>query len=546
MKKTTKATQKNGKDTRKSEKEFRGTPIVTIMGHVDHGKTTLLDAIRGSNIQSTEHGGITQRVSVYTVDVNNDRTITFVDTPGHEAFDLMRSRSGSIADIVLLIVAANDGVKPQTLESIEIINKSNSKPLVVITKTDLPNIDIEAVKRELAANGMPVEGMGGDTPVIEVSAKTGKNIKELLDMILTLYELEGGADKDPLPDGVVASAYILETIKDRSRGFVSSIIVTQGNVSKGDWIVYVHDDKVEAERIKGFISEDEQPIESLQPGFGGLILGLSKALNLGEKVFFIKKKDKKLLSKLKNEILSVTTPKNADSAASDEASSQSDQPEQVSDEDLLAAMFADDNEDEKQVFNVILKAPSQGVLEALVKAVEPLEVEEVSTVIQSASVGNVTLKDVEQAELTKSLIIAFDVGSETGVEKIAKTKKVLIKPYTIIYKVVEEIIDVLTMLALPSETEEELGTAAILQTFTLSNGDKVLGGRVDSGVMKKGAKAYVVRGDEILGEGTIISLKHGKDEIKEAQKGSNFGLILSEDIPDVQEGDQIHCFRVIK
>ena len=270
-------------------------PIVAILGHVDHGKTTILDYIRKTNVQSCEAGGITQKISVFTVAIDNDpsKRITFIDTPGHEAFDLMRVRGGSIADIVLLVVAANDGVKPQTVESIDIIKHSSAKPIVVINKVDLPDVDIAKVKRDIVNEGLLLEGMGGNIPVIEVSGKTGKGIPELLDLITLVAEVEGLPDRGELPNGVVAKAFVLESVRDKTRGNISSIVLVSGNLCKGSWLGYSNDGKVVVERIKGVISEDGKNICDLQCGCGGKIIGISNLIPVGSEVYILEENEPK-------------------------------------------------------------------------------------------------------------------------------------------------------------------------------------------------------------------------------------------------------------
>ncbi|MBP6976298.1 GTP-binding protein, partial [Candidatus Dojkabacteria bacterium] len=275
-------------------------PIVAILGHVDHGKTTILDYIRKSHVQSCEAGGITQKISVFTIAPNNDssKKITFIDTPGHEAFDLMRVRGGSIADIVLLIVAANDGVKPQTVESIEIIKKSSAKPIVVINKIDLPDVNISKIKRDITNEGLQVEGMGGNIPVIEVSGKTGKGIPELLDLINLVVEVEGLEDRGVLPQDVAARAFVLESVKDKTRGNISSLVLINGDLCKGSWLGYKKDGRVVIEKVKGIISEEGENICDLSCGCGGKVLGISDLIPLGSEVYTLEKNDPKLLSSL--------------------------------------------------------------------------------------------------------------------------------------------------------------------------------------------------------------------------------------------------------
>ena len=274
-----------------STKDCARPPIVTILGHVDHGKTTILDNIRESNVQGCEAGGITQKVSVFTVQIPNGKQITFVDTPGHEAFDLMRSRGGSIADIVLLVVAADDGVKPQTRESIEIINNSDAKPIVVINKVDLPDISVEKVKRDVVNNGLQLEGFGGSIPVIEVSGKTGKGIPELLDMILLVAEVEGVRSDDDMPKGILGKAFVLESVKDKFKGNMSSIALIQGVICQGNWLGYRVDDKFVIEKVKGMITEEGENLCMLDCGCGGKIIGISNLLELGTEVYVLEKRD---------------------------------------------------------------------------------------------------------------------------------------------------------------------------------------------------------------------------------------------------------------
>ncbi len=338
MAKSTESTIKKGKAR---------TPVVTILGHVDHGKTTILDKIREADVQSSEAGGITQKVSVFTVQIpGKDQEITFVDTPGHEAFDLMRSRGGIIADIVLLIVAANDGVQPQTKESIDIINMSKAKPIVVINKTDLPNIDLDKVKRDIVNNGLQIEGFGGDIPVIEVSGRTGSGIKELLDLIFLVSEVEGLRDDIDLPKGILGKTFVLESIKDKFKGNVSSVILIQGNLCQGNWFGYKLNEKLHIEKIKGLITEDGRNLSLLECGCGGKIIGLSNLLELGTEGYILEKNDKKLLeSVLKIE----------------------EQEKEVDDEFSIEDFFApsEKEDDDGGTLNVIVKSSSEGSLEAI-------------------------------------------------------------------------------------------------------------------------------------------------------------------------------------
>jgi translation initiation factor IF-2 len=242
-------------------------------------------------------GGITQKVSVFTVDVSEGKRITFIDTPGHEAFDLMRT-GGSIADIVLLVVAADAGVKPQTKESIEIIKNSDAKPIVVINKVDLPDVQLDKVKREIVSNGLQIEGLGGKVPVIEVSGKTGKGIPELLELILLVAEVEGVKGGEGLPEGVLGKAYVLESVKDKFKGNTSSVTLVQGGICQGDWLGYRVGEEFVLEKVKGMVTEEGGSFCVLDCGWGGKIIGISHLLELGTVVYALKNKDEKLLKSL--------------------------------------------------------------------------------------------------------------------------------------------------------------------------------------------------------------------------------------------------------
>lgn len=501
-------------------------PIVAILGHVDHGKTTILDYIRKSHVQSCEAGGITQKISVFTIAPNNDlsKKITFIDTPGHEAFDLMRSRGGSIADIVLLIVAANDGVKPQTIESIEIIKKSSAKPIVVINKVDLPDLNVTKIKRDVTSQGLQVEGMGGNIPVVEVSGKTGKGIPELLDLINLVVDVEGLQVRDKLPEGVAAKAFVLESVKDKTRGNISTLVLISGDLCKGSWLGYKRDGEVIVEKVKGIISEEGQNICDLSCGCGGKVIGISNLIPLGSEIYILKENDSKLLSSLYVE-----------EPILEEIS--------IVEDDMFGSIFEEEQKDGDTQLNVIVKSSSQGSLEALKSSLEKIIKDEYSVNIVSEGVGDISNKDIDMAKLSKAILLGFEVGIEKGTEDIAKKSGVLVRTYSIIYKLVEEVEDALEMLSTPKHVEEEIGNAVIKMMFVLSDGSKVLGSRVKDGILKRDCKCYVVRNDEVLAEGKILSLRKGKETVHEAKQGEDCGVILDIDV-ETNEGDELYCYKV--
>jgi translation initiation factor IF-2 len=516
---------KSGKDTKgniKSSKLSARPPIVTILGHVDHGKTTILDKIRESNVQDCEAGGITQKVSVFTVDVSKGKRITFIDTPGHEAFDLMRTRGGSIADIVLLIVAADAGVKPQTKESIDIIKQSDAKPIVVINKIDLPDVQIEKVKRDIVNSGLQIESLGGDVPVVEVSGKTGKGISDLLELILLVAELEEFKEEKNLPEGVLGRAFVLESVKDKFKGNMSSIALVQGSICQGNWLGYLDNGDVVLEKVKGMITEEGNTFCVLDCGCGGKIIGISKLLQLGTQVYASEKKDEALIKSL----LSVK--------------------EEMEEEVTLEEFFTLKKDNLGDSLNVVVKSSSEGSLEAVLHSLDKVKEDEYKVNIVDSGVGSITLKDVELAELSKSIILGFEVGIEAGVASYAKKKKILVKTYDIIYKLLEEIVEAVTLMSLPSTTEEEIGNATVRKLFTLSDGTQVLGCRVEKGILKKDHKCDIVIEDEIIVESKIKTLRINKNIVTEVQKGSDCGIQLMDKTAEVKEGDEIYCYKVIK
>lgn len=518
------------KDGIKQNLETRKVPIVTILGHVDHGKTSILDYIRRANVHGYEAGGITQKISVFSVALNEDssKNITFVDTPGHEAFDLMRSRGGNIADIVVLVVAANDGVKPQTIESIEIIKKSTAKPIVAINKVDLPDIDIAKIKRDLVNHGLLLEGMGGDVPVVEISAKTGKGIPELLDLISLVAEVEGLQERGNLPKGIAAKAFVLESVKDKSRGNVSTLILTAGNLCRGSWLGYKVGDTFVIERVKGIVSEEGKNESDLVCGFGGKVIGISQLIPVGSDVYILEKDDKKLLSSMyEKEVYENDVPLSEDNFFDDVFSAQQ-------------------KEEDGNYLNVILKSSSEGSLQALEKSLGRLENDGYTVKIVFCGVGDVTQQDVELAKLSKSILLGFEVGIQKGVEDIASKNGVLVRTYSVIYKLIEEVEGALDMVSSPDETEEEIGNAIIKMIIQLTDGSVVLGCRVKDGILKRDCKAYVVRNDEILGEGNIKSLRINKSIVTEVKQGEECGVILNNTEVQASEGDELYCYKSVR
>lgn len=520
------------KKTQKKVVEYRA-PIVTLLGHVDHGKTSILDRIRASSVQTGEVGGITQSISVYSIE-NNGKQITFVDTPGHEAFNLMRSRGGQVADIVLLIVAADDSVKPQTKESIEIIKSTKTPCIVVINKVDISGVDIEKVKRDLSAEGLIVESMGGDIPSVEVSAKTGKGISDLVDMINLVAEVNGLAPKQPA-EGTLGEAHVLESYKDKSRGNVSTVVVTAGGFKRGEYLAYFAKDP-SVEKIKGFINEFGKPIDKIMQGSGGQVLGLPVLLELGEKAYCVadgKVDVSKLFSK-KTEVKSAA-------AVGDAVELDTDQ------NALLLALLQGNSpaQTEQKTLKVILKAYTQGKLDAIKKSLDVLNKDAHVLDVLFAGVGDINAGDIEYAANSGAIVIGFEVKLDRSTKDLAAKNKVLVRIYDLIYSLVDELEDVALGLQSPDEEEEIIGKAQVRKIFTLSDGSTVLGLRVESGEVKSGYMCRVTRGEDEIGIGKIKTMRCGKDKIDKAVVSAECGVVLDGHM-DALEGDKLECFKVVK
>jgi translation initiation factor IF-2 len=369
-----------------------------------------------------------------------------------------------------------------------------------------------------------------------VSGKTGKGIPELLEMINLIIDVEGLNEKEPLNEEVSARAVVLESVKEKSRGNISTIVVTQGSFHKGDFIGYFVNNKPQIERIKALISEDGDNIESFDAGCGGKIIGLSNLLDLGSDVYVLEDSDKKILDKI------TETKKKTEEEDVEEKTEEEKDAELVN---FFKTEEEEEGDEEIKEFSIILKSSSEGSLEALEGSLNKLNIEGVELNIIDSGVGDISIKDVERAQIANAIILGFEVDKQKGVDDLAKKERVLIRTYEVIYKLVEEMSDALNMLTIPEETEEEIGQAVVKAIFTLSNGQTVLGNRVQEGKMKRDCKIYIVRDDEILTEGKIKSLRINKSDVTEATKGMDCGIILDTKV-DAQVGDEIYCYKVVR
>lgn len=456
-------------------------PVVAVLGHVDHGKTSLLDAIRKTSVAAREHGGITQSIGASSVG-----SITFIDTPGHEAFSLMRGRGTMAADIGLLIVSAVDGVMPQTKESIALLQEAKIPYIVVFTKSDLPTKNIEKVKQQLIAENVLLEGLGGDIPFIEVSSKTGSNIKELLELILLVSELhdifKDKKSTDPF------KAVVIESKLDARSGAKATVIVKNGAISVRDDVVC---DNQEA-RIRSLINDKGQQVKSASIGDAVEIFGFQEVPKVGS--IFYKKTDTRIAKK--------------------EPAALVEEPSQI-------RALAPQETPEEPVLSLILCADTLGALEAIVNAIP----KEINIIVQKT--GEVSEADILLAKSVRAIVLGFNTKLRTNIVRLAEVEKVLLKNYTIIYKLIEEVKDVLEGKQLALE-EKIYGKAKILATFPFEK-TTVLGIRVLEGRVAKGDRVRLVRDKDeaLIGESHITSVRQGKNTISKVEKGQEAGIIIS-------------------
>ncbi len=466
-------------------------PVVAVLGHVDHGKTTLLDAIRKSSIADREKGGITQKIGASAVEImheGKERWITFIDTPGHEAFTQMRSRGAQAADICLLIVSAVDGVKPQTKESIEVLKKAKLPYIVVLTKADLPTKNSEKAKQELLAEQIPLEGYGGDVPVMEVSAKTNLNIKELLDLILLMFDLHPSSATGSAP----LEAVVIESKLDTRAGARATAVIKKGTLKVRE-DVHV-DGKIF--KVRSLFNTAGKPIQEATVGEAVEVLGFTEVPSVGSII-----KDK--------------------SAELTEAHSE---------QKPLTREMNYQREEEHKGISVVLIADTKGSLEAIMHALP----EGIKLVSQKT--GEVNEADILMAKSTGGIVLSFNTKLKPDVMSFAYTEKVLLRNYEIIYELLDEIKDALEG-KLQSQMEQIFGSAKVQAKFpfekTFAFGIAVLDGRI-----ARGDRIRIIREDEIIGETTIHSLRVGKNPTSKVEKGNEAGIVLNGGL-DIQVGDVI-------
>lgn len=475
-------------------------PVVTILGHVDHGKTTLLDFIRKTTVAAKEFGGITQAIGAYQAQAEG-KTITFIDTPGHAAFEKMRSRGAQLADIAVLVVAVEDGIMPQTIEAIKHIQSANIPMIVAINKIDLPGVNVpvqlEKIKRQLSDNKVLVEEYGGDVPLVSISAKTGEKVQDLLETINLLAEInELKGDPQALAVGV-----IIESRLDKFRGPLATVLVRDGSLQKGDQITVGE----AAGKVRGMFDFAGKAVDVAGPSMPVEVLGFVNVPSVGARL-------------------------GEQKAKSEKEKSQKDS-------------FLDKlRQSDTQTLPVVVRADNQGSLEAIEDIVNKLNENEQHLKIVSSGTGDIIDSDVEMAATSKAIVLGFNVKTAPVARKIADANHVLIRDYHVIYELMEELQDVIEGVLQPGVTEEVFGRAQIIAEFPFGKNEKIAGCQVIEGTISKGPKVRVVRGGEVVEEGKIKSLRKVKDEVSKVEKGQECGIIF-DGVIQFQVGDLVESYR---
>ena len=499
------------KESRTENLENR-PPIITVMGHVDHGKTSVLDVLRSSNVVSGEFGGITQHIGAYQIE-NQSNKLTFIDTPGHAAFTEMRARGSKLTDIVVLVVAADDGVKPQTVESIKHAKAAKVPIVVAINKCDLPEADPQKIKNQLLEHELIAEELSGDTLMVEISTKTKKNLDKLVEAIILQAEiLDLKTDFNSKATGVV-----LESKIDAGRGPVASIIVTSGTLKKGDFFV----SGLKWGKIRAIINDKGKPIDEAPPSAPVEILGINGASKSGDDFIVLDtEKEAKTLSENRTE-----------------ENKQGKNPLTFATQD---SAFSNKSSEE---LNLIIKSDVHGSSEAIKNAINQIKHDEVKPKIILSDIGMVTETDVTLAKASNAVLIAFNVKPSKEAKKLAENEKIRISSYNIIYEVIDYVKQRMSGLLSPELEEKIIGTAQILEIFKVSGAGKVAGSKITDGEISSNSSVRVIRDGNIIFTGKISSIFREKNQVKHVNNGQECGITLK-DYMDFQKNDTIEAFSV--
>jgi translation initiation factor IF-2 len=493
-------------------------PTVTIMGHVDHGKTTLLDTLRETSVTQGEAGGITQHIGAYQLEANGE-TITFLDTPGHAAFTTMRARGADVTDIAIIVVAADDGVMPQTVEAINHAKAAGVPIIVAVNKVDKPEADPDRVKQELLEYELVPEDWGGDTIFVEISALFNKNIEELLEMILLVAEVE---ELTADPSGLAVGS-VIEARLDRSRGPIATLLVQNGTLNKGDSVVV----GTTYGRIRTMTDDKGQRIETAGPSTPVEITGLNDTPNAGDQ--FVVFEDEK-------------TARQIAESRSDEAVEEQ---RQSLNKVTLDNLFESLEEGELKEVNVIVKADVQGSVEALASSLEKIDIDGVRVNVVHTGVGAINETDVTLAAASQGILIGFNVRPTPQAAENAKTEQVDIRTYRVIYDAIEEIEAAMKGMLDPEYEEQVTGQATVRETYSVSRIGTIAGAMVSTGVIKRSSSIRLIRDGIVIHEGELASLRRFDDDVREVTKGYECGLTI-ENYNDIKENDVIEAYEMVE
>lgn len=492
-------------------------PVVTVMGHVDHGKTLLLDAVRNTDVVSSEMGGITQHIGAYQVNFE-DKLIAFIDTPGHESFTAMRARGAQVTDIVVLVVAADDGVMPQTVEALDHALEAEVPIVVAVNKIDKPDSDPHRVRQQLSERGLIPEAWGGDTVFVDVSAKEGTNIDHLLEMVLLVADLLELKANPTAP----ASGVVVEAKLDKARGNVATLLVKRGVARIGDVVVV----GTAWGKIKAMFNDRGEPLETAYPSQPVELLGLSTLPMAGDE-FRVVEEEKKARQ------------------MTDRRRSQKKMEEQAAPvrHVSLETLFDRIKEGDLTQLKVVLKADTQGSLEAVTDSLEKLSLDEVKLTVIHNGVGGITETDIMLASASDALVLGFNVRPDVKAARVAEAEEVDIRTYQVIYKLTEDMEAALIGMLAPEYEEETMGRAEVRQTFRVPGIGAVAGSYVIDGEITRNSQGRVVRDGVVVHDGKLSSLRRFKDDVKSVATGFECGIGL-EDFNDIKEGDVIEAYQM--
>lgn len=498
-----------------SENAVPRPPVVAVMGHVDHGKTSLLDAIRGAQVAKGEAGGITQHISAYQIK-HNDRAITFLDTPGHEAFAAIREHGAHLTDIAIIVVAADDGIKPQTLEAIRFARKAGVRMIIALNKIDKEGADPNRIKQQLAEQELLPEEWGGDTVIVEVSAKTKQGIDNLLDMILLVADVEDfRAEANGLATGLIIESHL-----EQGKGPIANALIEEGTLKSGDFIVA----GTTYAKIRTLESTSGESLKQATPSTPVVIAGFKALPEFGDE--FVVVKDEKVA---RSQAEKVAILKQGASAHNDMSSSE------------LIRMI--NRKNEVQQLNVIVRADVQGSLTSVIDSLKALDTDEVAVHIVSSGVGSITENDLHLAGTSNTIIYGFNVTAPTNIKRLASRDKISIRLYNIIYELIDDVKEGLSRLLAPEVVETDLGRLVVKAIFKTTKTEVICGGEVTKGKLVVPALAKVIRDGEQLAEVEVTNLKRGPQDAKEVVEGEMCGLSFQTTSRlELQEGDRLEFF----